>query len=379
MGLQRNETTRDSESQTNGIANTNKCGGIFPGEKWLENKISEAMDKLTIRFQEQIGSLQNEITGMKSNIAQIEKDKNTLNDLQQVSDAAIEQLQSKFESFEETYHQPTREQKEDKEERKKQKHELSVLHNLAKTLNTKVNALEGKLNDTLRTNSEEIERIHDAVSTMLEEVPQTSSIESRFTSIEDSLEKVSVIPSIESRLHLLENSESCTINESQSSSPEASTIDISNELADRQWRSRNLVLHNVPESNSLEEDIEVVKHIIEEVAGKDVEIRSDLITGQPQVYRMGRRVLGKSRSMKIHLGTEEICQDLLKHSRKLTHSDNFSNVVLQADLTAQQRSHLKRMVCEKKLRNRIALKNQDEADWVIRSGKLCRKRDIYFE
>ncbi len=88
--------TRDSESQTNGIASTNKCGGIFPGEKWLENKIREAMENLTIKFQEQIDSLQNEVTAMKSNIAQIEKEKNTLNDLQQVADTAIEQLQSKF-------------------------------------------------------------------------------------------------------------------------------------------------------------------------------------------------------------------------------------------------------------------------------------------
>ena len=282
-------------------------------------------------------------------------------------------------SFEETYYVSTSKQEEDEEERKKEKHELSVLHNIAKTLNTKVNALEGKFNDTLRTNSEEIRGIHDAVSTMLEEVPQTTSIKSRFISIEDSLEKMSVIPSIESRLYLLESSESCIINESQSSPAEGSTIVIANELAERQWRSRNLVLHNVPESNSFEEDVEVVKHIIEEVAVNDVEIQSDLITGQPQVYRLGRRVLGKTRSMKIHLSTEEICQDILKHSRKLTHSDNFSNVVLQADLTAQQRSHLKKMVCEKKRRNRVALENHDEADWVIRNGKLCRKRDIYFE
>ena len=219
--------------------------------------------------------------------------------------------------------------------------------------------------------------IRDAVNCMLDEVPQTRSIESRFNSIEDSLEQVNSIPSIESRLYLLENSETDILNEPQGRSVESAIYEITNELADRQQRSSNLVLHNVPEMNSLEDDVEVVKCIIDEVVGKEVEIQSDSITGQLRAYRLGRKVLGKTRSNKVHLRSKELCQDILTHSRNLTRSKNFSKVVLQADLTTQQRSHLKKLVIEKRQRNNTALENHEDADWVIRFGKLCRKRDIY--
>ena len=72
-----------------------------------------------------------------------------------------------------------------------------------KALNSKLNKLEDELDNTTKINSEEIIGIRDAVNCMLDEVPQTTSIESRFNSIEDSLlEQVNSIPSIESRLYL---------------------------------------------------------------------------------------------------------------------------------------------------------------------------------
>ena len=101
MGRPNKVNTRESESQTNGIANTKKCGGIFPGEKWLDRKIREATQELSTRFQEHIGDLQNEVTALKTTIDQIEKENDTLNDLQQVSETALEQLQSDVKQLQE--------------------------------------------------------------------------------------------------------------------------------------------------------------------------------------------------------------------------------------------------------------------------------------
>ncbi len=99
MGRPTKEKTRESECQTNGVACSSECGGIFPGEKWLEKKIKEATEKLSATFQEQVSKLQKEILELKSTIDLLERSSNSLNDLQQVTDTAVEQLQVELESF----------------------------------------------------------------------------------------------------------------------------------------------------------------------------------------------------------------------------------------------------------------------------------------
>ena len=81
--------------------------------------------------------------------------------------------------------------------------------------------------------------------------------------------------------------------------------------------------------------------------------------------------------MKCHLKSKEVCDQVLLHSRKLTKSGSFNQVVLQKDLTFMQRTQIKHLVQEKKRRNLLALQNNHDADWIIRDGKLYRKSDIY--
>ncbi len=57
-------------------------------------------------------------------------------------------------------------------------------------------------------------------------------------------------------------------------------------------------------------------------------------------------------------------------SRNLTKSHEFCEVVLQQYMTFDQRMHVKHLVKEKKRRNDLALENNEEADWIIRDGKL---------
>ncbi len=75
--------------------------------------------------------------------------------------------------------------------------------------------------------------------------------------------------------------------------------------------------------------------------------------------------------------SDDLCEQILGQSRKLTQLHEFCQVVLQPDMTFRQRTHKKQLVKEKKRRNSLARDNNDEADWIIRDSKLYRKRDIY--
>ncbi len=156
MNHSMNDKTRESETQTNGIANSNKCGGIFPGEKWLEMKISEAIKEISASFHEQICSMQGEIQSLKSSINELTMGKETLNDLQQVSDAALEQLQTESQSFQE-------------------------VHENQHTM------FEKSKNEAIREVNEDIQSVKVNICEMLSEVPEiaVSSLESRFSNIEE--------------------------------------------------------------------------------------------------------------------------------------------------------------------------------------------------
>ena len=252
-------------------------------------------------------------------------------------------------------------------ERQKEKHEMSVLQNLVNALNKRINSLEesvGDIQEQAESNGEQVDTINDAVTCMLHEVPQITSIEARFASIEDTLKQVSSLPSIESRSISLES---------------VPTIEVANELDDRQRRKGNLILHNVPETDNQGTDEVIVSRILTHVLDKEVHISTNDDQDQQRIrlYRLGRKVPGVTRSIKCHLKSEDLCEQLLMQSRKLTQSHQFCQVVLQPDMTFLQRAHLKHLVREKKRKNSLACDNNEEADWIIRDNKLYRKRDIY--
>ncbi len=204
---------------------------------------------------------------------------------------------------------------------------------------------------------------------MLNEVPQTTSLEERFSSIEDSLDKLSSISSIDSKV-CLDNSYS------NIEFPQLSTLEVSNELSDRQRRCKNVVLHNVPDRNNPANDAEAVVAIFEEMLGEVPTIQQDLKTKKARIHRLGRYIPGRNRTIKCYLNYQEVCEQLLMQSRSLINSTKYNNVIVQADLTPKQRSHLKKLVLEKRRRNRCAEENNEEPDWVIRNEKLCRKSNL---
>ncbi len=257
------------------------------------------------------------------------------------------------------------------DEREKEKHEVTVLRKLVSTLNQTINSVE----ESIVNVKEENDSIKDAVTCMLNEIPQCTSIEARFSSIENTLKEVSSVNSSVSTLQSYADLDSSTCSQSIINYSDFSTVEIANELDDRQRRKGNVVLHNVPETGNQESDEHSVISILNHVLGEEVNYHRDSTTDMPRIYRLGNRIPGKTRSIKCHLQSKEMCAQVLSRSRRLSESNNFSQVVLQEDMTPMQRAHIRQLVIEKKKRNFLAQKNNLTPDWVIRSGKLQRKTD----
>ncbi len=133
------------------------------------------------------------------------------------------------------------------------------------------------------------------------------------------------------------------------------------------------MIHNVEETDDYEQDNAQVTKILNEVTNDKHLIHQQ----QLSIYRLGKRSPDRNRTVKVHFNSEDLCRNILQHTRKLGESVNFKHVVIQPDLTPIQRHHLKMLVKEKKQRNYQAVQCKEDPDWTIRSGKLCRRRDTH--
>ena len=267
------------------------------------------------------------------------------------------------------------------------KKELSVVHQLVTTFNNKLSDVEDNQTDAIQEINNEVQSVKHNVKTMLEEIPQVTSIENRFSSIEETIsnfveskesssqqvdDNCEAIQALDLRLLSMEESQ---IDNSITSNQQNTTIvAVANELEERNKRKRSIVLHNVPESHDTSGDMEAVKEILQEVSGKDVEF--ELMNNKPRIYRLGRHhgpSKNKTRSIKVHLKSADDCDVILQNLRKLSQSVEHPCVVIQRDLTPMQRKHIKMLVMEKKRRNNQAIMNNEEPDWTISSGFLHRR------
>ncbi len=209
-----------------------------------------------------------------------------------------------------------------------------------------------------------------------------SSLESRFSNIEEKLELGSSMESVESKNSintsinnedfLSSNSTVTRISSEGIASHEEFMVKVANEVDDRQKRRKALVIHNIEETDNEAEDKLQVTNILKEI----IDDESLVIQQQTNSYRLGRRSPLQNRTVKVHFKSEEFCKNVLQHTRKLGNSECYKRIVLQPDLTPTQRQHLKMLVEEKKRRNCFALQSNEEPDWIIRREKLCRRRDL---
>ncbi len=269
-----------------------------------------------------------------------------------------------------------------------EKKEISVVHQLVTTFNTKLSDVEDKQTDAIQEINSEVQSVKDNVKTMLEEIPQVTSIEDRFSSIEETISNFveskessahlvdancEAIQALDLRIHSME--ESKFDNNTMSNLHDKTIAAVANELEERNKRKRSIVLHNVPESTDATDDVKAVRQILQEVSGKEIEF--EIMNSKPRIYRLGRYDAlsrTKTRSIKVHLKSADDCDEILRNLRKLAQSVQHNCVVIQRDLTPMQRSHIKMLVTEKKRRNNQAIVNNEEPDWTISSGFLIRRR-----
>ena len=273
------------------------------------------------------------------------------------------------------------------DERESEKKEMSVLHRLLTTFNGKLFEVEENSNVAIQEIQEDLQSIRENVCDMLKEVPQVtmSSLETRFSNIEGklaiSIDSSDSVNTAKSSLHdtqskISKSSPSKSITSKMSSvtveSNEEFMIEVANEVDDRQKRRKTLVIHNIDENDDAAEDYVQVTNILSEIINDDNLIRQQLA----DTYRLGRRNPCINRTVKVHFKSEDFCRSVLQHTRKLRDSSYYKHIVFQPDLTPTQRHHLKMLVEEKKQRNWNAKQCNEEPDWTIRIGKLCRRRDI---
>ncbi len=245
---------------------------------------------------------------------------------------------------------------------------MSVMHELINTFNKKLALIKESSEKAFLNVNKEVMSIKDNVNTMLREVPQVTSIETRFASIE---ERLSNYTDVGTPVVNLNSSEDVSCNDSQNQ--DDIMIAIADEVDQRQQRRKSLVMHNVEESANAENDSLQIMEILHEITNEESAIiNQQLLTS----YRLGKITTGRNRTIKVHLKSEEFCRRVTQNTWNMRNSTKYQNIVIQPDLTPRQRSQLKSLLREKKLRNSYAEQCDEKPDWVIRDGKLCRKRNL---
>ncbi len=117
--------------------------------------------------------------------------------------------------------------------------------------------------------------------------------------------------------------------------------------------------------------MDIVEEIMETKVSNPID--HDVLTNKPRIQRLGRKTKGKTRTIKIHVRSAEVCESILTSAKKLASSEKYGTVVVQRDLTFLEQKQVKRLVAEKKRRNSHAQLIGEEPNWGIRDGILYRK------
>ena len=339
----------------------------------IEKKLVEKLNK---QFEERFNQLKdNLVTLIAAKLSVlIEKNHNLTNAL----DNEVEALQQEQNNI-------NQQVEEISSENTSKKKEITVIHGLVKTFNTKLTEIEENSKQSIQVVQEDVQSIREHICEMLEEVPQVtmSSLETRFNNIEERLG--TSVETIESRNSVntgpMDVYSPCN-HSSKSSFTKASAeniephedlmSEVANEVDERQKRRKSLVIHNIEENDNDSEDNKQVANILNIIIDDENLIQQQHL----KIYRLGRRTSSRNRTVKVHFQSEGFCKNVLQHARKLSDSNRYKHIVFQPDLTPMQRQHLKLLVAEKKQRNCYAAEHKEEPDWIIHRGKLCRRSDI---
>lgn len=180
------------------------------------------------------------------------------------------------------------------------------------------------------------EHFFGKVNKKIDEVSnQLRDLGTRTTSLED---RVNLI---ETRLSNLESTNILTDN------------NIISEVSDRQFRSRNVIIFNAPESdnNTLANESSFVKSVLDSLS---------IVMTPTAISRLGRKST-KPRPLKITLQEASDVFVILKNKHKLRSSQNYSSIRISPDRTQMQRDQLRNVYA--KLEERKAA---GETDLVVK-------------
>ena len=147
------------------------------------------------------------------------------------------------------------------------------------------------------------------------------------------------------------------------------------EQKERERRSCNLILHNIPESTSddPEERKQHDSSKVEEVLDY-LDIASSQENEALKPIRLGRKTDGdKPRLMRVTVESTVIKKDVLSKARSLRNSrdENLSKVFISPDLTPKERE------VNKKLRDELRTRRNNGDNVMIRNGKIVEARSSF--
>ena len=145
-----------------------------------------------------------------------------------------------------------------------------------------------------------------------------------------------------------------------------------NEIEEREKRSNNIMIFNLPESPAATSD---------ETANKDKEKIDEIgqilgaVIETTKTVRIGKKETGKVRPLKVILPNRTARDALLSKAKNLRKSEEemAKNLVMKMDLTPTQRLEEKKLLVERNKR-----REEDKANgvkshtWIIRKGKIIK-------
>lgn len=204
------------------------------------------------------------------------------------------------------------------------------------TLSDRVSALEDALSEIKVNNTQKLEDFEKQVREMSDEVKSMKT--SFLVTLEDIKHDLSIIKSASSVSTVASGSVPAAVGGN-------GTSDVFHEMTERQKRSNNLMVFNLPEINE-QDDLERANSLISNLIGAPIVIAS--------ASRIGKRNKNGHRSLRLTLQSPYVVHQVLRSKKKL---DRSQMIYLEADLTSDQRTELNNLKNELKLRQRNGEKN----------------------
>jgi hypothetical protein len=117
--------------------------------------------------------------------------------------------------------------------------------------------------------------------------------------------------------------------------------DAISELAERNTRAKNIIVHNIPEPDTSLSPAEQNEHNSSQVTQVLANVDPNVSTKIQRTHRLGRHQVGKMRPLKVVFRDSDCANEIMFNRRGLP-----PNIKIKSDLTDLQREHLRKLWTE---------------------------------